>query len=262
MADIIIDGTTIASKSGSTVSLQNINSGSFSSELTIPSGTSRPSSPSIGSVFYNSNIDKNRCEMYVGQDQWIPLWYRYHWMRPEKTSGYSGGTFSADGQVWFSENATKTNYGAVILNRVFPGDFTVIAKWGRDYDGVGMVYRDNASLNDFQSSSSDGHGLYWGNLNTSGFGYNNSPAYGFIGQYPAPISSQGDDAGANIYYFKLERSGNTLTLQYNTDNGSSWTNFNNNHTATITSSNGVICGFGEAHNVEVVPLTLISVSEG
>ena len=29
MADIIIDGTTIASKSGSTVSLQNINSGSF-----------------------------------------------------------------------------------------------------------------------------------------------------------------------------------------------------------------------------------------
>ena len=50
-------------------------------------------------------------------------------MRPEKTSGYSGGTFSADGQVWFSENATKTNYGAVILNRVFPGDFTVIAKW-------------------------------------------------------------------------------------------------------------------------------------
>ena len=125
-----------------------------------------------------------------------------------------------------------------------------------------MVYRDNASLNDFQRSSSDGHGFYWGNLNTSGFGLNNSPANGFIGQYPAPISSQGDDAGANIYYFKLERSGNTLTLQYNTDNGSSWTNFNNNHTATITSSNGVICGFGEAHNVEVVPLTLISVSEG
>ena len=124
MADIIIDGTTIASKSGSTVSLQNINSGSFSSELTIPSGTTRPSNPSVGSIFYNSNIDKNRCEMYVGQDQWIPLWYRYHWMRPEKTSGYSGGTFSADGQVWFSENATKTNYGAVILNRVFPGDFT------------------------------------------------------------------------------------------------------------------------------------------
>ena len=43
MADIIIDGTTIASKSGSNVSLQNINSGSFSSELTIPSGTTRPS---------------------------------------------------------------------------------------------------------------------------------------------------------------------------------------------------------------------------
>ena len=50
MADIIIDGTTIASKSGSTISLQNINSGSFSSELTIPSGTTRPNNPSVGSI--------------------------------------------------------------------------------------------------------------------------------------------------------------------------------------------------------------------
>ena len=254
MADLIIDGTTIASKSGTNVSLQNIN------ELTIPSGTTRPSNPSIGSIFYNSNIDKNRCELYVGQDQWIPLWYRYHWMRPEKSSAYSGGTFSADGQVWFSENATKTAYGAVILNRVFPGDFTVIASWGRDYDGVGMVYRDNASLADFQSSSSDSNGLYWGNLNTSGFGYNNSPAYGFIGQYHAPVTGGGADT-SNVY-FKLQRSGNVLTLQYNSDGGSSWTNFNSNYAATINSSNGVICGFGEASGTEVHPLTLISVSEG
>ena len=259
MADIIIDGTTIASKSGSNISLQNINSASFSSELTIPSGTTRPSNPSVGSIFYNSNIDKNRCELYVGQDQWIPLWYRYHWMRPEKTSGYSGGTFSADGQVWFSENATKANYGAVILNRVFPGDFTVIASWGRDYDGVGMVYRDNASLADFRSDSADGNGLYWGGLTTSGF-RNYTPAYSFIGQYHAPI--QGSGTNTDLYYFKLQRSGNVLTLQYNSDGGSSWTNFSDSYTATISSSNGVICGFGEASATEHEPLTLISVSEG
>lgn len=259
MADIIIDGTTIASKSGSNISLQNINSASFSNELIIPSGTTRPSNPSVGSIFYNSNIDKNRCELYVGQDQWIPLWYRYHWMRPEKTSFYSGGTFSADGQVWFSENATKNNYGAVILNRVFPGDFTVIASWGRDYDGVGMVYRDNASLADFRSDSSDGNGLYWGSLAVSGF-RDYSPAYGFLGQYHAPVTGGGADT--SLVYFKLQRSGNVLTLQYNSDGGSSWTNFNSNYTATINSSNGVICGFGEASNNEHEPLTLISVSEG
>ena len=255
MADIIIDGTTIASKSGSNVSLQNIN------ELTIPSGTTRPSNPSVGSIFYNSNIDKNRCELYVGQDQWIPLWYRYHWMRPEKSSGYSGGLFSADGQVWFSEVATKNNYSAVILNRVFPGDFTVIASWGRDYDGVGMVYRDNASLADFRSDSNDGNGLYWGNLDVSGF-RNYTPAYSFIGQYYAPIHTSSEAQNTTLYYFKLQRSGNVLTLQYNTDGGSSWTNFSTNYTATISSSNGVICGFGEASSNETNPLTLISVSEG
>jgi len=229
-------------------------------DVGISSGTTlnRPSSPVVGQYYYNTTL--NRIEMFVGQSQWMTVHNRYQWIHPI-ASNRNNGIISNDGQRWWCNYQVATSYGAVILNRIFPGDFTVVASWQQDFRGIGMVYKDNASLDDFTGDviGGDQNGPYWGSLAYTGFG-NASPAYSFFGQYYAPITG---DTASTFYYFKWQRSGNTLTLQYSATSATGpWTNFNTYYTATCSTSNEVIIGAGEADSGEIKPLTLISVVEG
>ena len=227
----------------------------------IKSGTTanRPTSPSIGTSYYNTEL--NAVEMYVGQSQWLIVQYRYKWMYPIKTS-WMNGIISPDGQIWWSQRESSKAYGSVILNRVFPGDFEVIVSFQRDYVGAGIVFRDNADLNDFVGDGTDSNGLYFGGLTTSGFS-GATPAYGHAGLYPAPTQS-GTITDDQLYYYKTSRVNNTVSFQYSTTSSSGpWTNFSTvNQTSAIQTSNEVIVGFGEASSTEILPLTLISVTEG
>ena len=252
---ITLGGKTLASHSNDTDKL------SLSGDVGILSGTTsnRPVSPSIGTSYYNTEL--NAVEMYVGQSQWLIVQYRYKWMYPIKTS-WMNGIISPDGQIWWSQRESSKNYGSVILNRVFPGDFEVIVSFQRDYVGAGIVFRDNANLNDFVGDGADPNGLYFGGLTTSGFS-GATPAYGHHGLYPAPTQS-GTITDDQLYYYKTSRVNNTVSFQYSTTSSSGpWTNFSTvNQTSAIQTSNEVIVGFGEASNTEILPLTLISVTEG
>tara|TARA_B100001093_G_scaffold150514_1_gene143269 strand:- start:6591 stop:7403 length:813 start_codon:yes stop_codon:yes gene_type:complete len=232
-----------------------INSTGTISNPVMPSGTTaqRESNPTIGYLRYNTDI--NAVEMYVGQLQWLVVQYRYKWTYP-RDSNINNGIISPDGQKWWGNGQITSAYGGVILNRVFPGDFTAVASWEQDFRGVGMVYRDNASLDDFTGDG--GNGPYWGAIGQSGFSPA-SPSYTALAQYYAPITG---DTATTFYYFKWQRSGNILTLQYSATSATGpWTNFNTSYTATCSTSNEVIIGAGEADSGEIKPLTLISVIE-
>lgn len=171
----------------------------------------------------------------------------------------NAGYLAAGGLVWYSERGTTTNYSSAIWNQVFEGDFTLVAAWQHDYMGCGMVYGPDIALTGFTGYSSDAQGPYFGALNTSGF--SNGYAASFLGQYHAPISGGGGSTSGILYYFKWQRSGNLITLQYsNSSPTGPWIDFNSSPRTTISSTDKVICGIGEASATEIYPLTFISLT--
>ena len=181
------------------------------------------------------------------------------WKKP--TSSNISGVLAQNNLIWKSERDTTNNYGSVIWNEIFEGDFELIASWQHNYMGVGMVYGSNVNLDQFTGYSSDGAGPYFGAIGTTGFA--NGVGYGFFGQYHAPVTGDGANTNNQKYYFKWARSGNTLTLQYSTTSPQGpWTNFNSSSSTTISATDKVICGCGEASNSEAEPLTFISLRTG
>lgn len=174
------------------------------------------------------------------------------WRQP--STYHIRGTLSGTNNTIFSAGS---GYTAVVYNYTFhPGEnFVLIAYWAHNYRGTGFVYGPTVNHEDFNGYSADGYGPYCGALNTSGFpsGY----AATFFGQYHAPIANGG--ASTTGYWFKWERNGNTLTLQYSdVGPGGPWTNFTNSSSTTIASSDAVCIVVGEAGDTEVQPLRLES----
>lgn len=175
------------------------------------------------------------------------------------STNFADGTLTNNNQTWFPEVNSVRGYSGAILDKVFYGDFTVIASWQHNYMGIGMVYKGTPSTADFIGTSSDGGGLYWATVSQSGFG--TGAGYSFLGQYHAPISANGGTSNRKKTYFKWQRVTNTLTLQYSYKGASGpWTNFSDNYTATASTGDGVIIGMGEADEVEWDPFRLISVN--
>ena len=171
----------------------------------------------------------------------------------------NAGLLSANGLVWYSERGTTTGYSSAIWNQAFEGDFTLVASWQHDYMGIGMVYGPSVSTTGFTGYSSDATGPYFGALNTSGF--SNGYSASFLGQYHAPISGSGSSTSGILHYFKWQRSGNLITIQYsNSGPTGPWTDINSSPRTTISSTDKVICGIGEAGGTEVYPLTFISLT--
>ena len=171
----------------------------------------------------------------------------------------NAGYLAANGLVWWSQQGTITGYSAAIWNQVFEGDFTLVASWQHDYIGVGMVYGPSVSTTGFTGYSSDATGPYFGALNTSGF--SNGYSASFFGQYHAPVSGGGGGTSNQLYYFKWQRSGNLITLQYSLSGPTGpWTDIDVSPRTTISSTDKVICGIGEASGTEIYPLTFISLT--
>ena len=171
----------------------------------------------------------------------------------------NAGFLSANGLVWYSERGTITGYSSAIWNQVFEGDFTLVAAWQHDYIGFGMVYGPSVSTLGFTGYSADATGPYFGALVTSGF--SNGYSASFLGQYHAPISGGGSGTSNQLYYFKWQRSGNLITLQYSLSGPTGpWTDIDVSPRTTIASTDKVICGIGEASATETYPLTFISLT--
>jgi hypothetical protein len=174
------------------------------------------------------------------------------WRQP--STYHIRGTLSGTNSTIFSSGS---GYTTVVYDYTFAAgeDFIIIAYWAHNYRGTGFVYGPTVNHTDFNGYSADGYGPYAGALNTSGFpnGYSAT----FFGQYHAPIGSGG--AATTGYWFKWQRSGNTLTLQYATDGpGGPWTNFTNSSSTTIASTDAVCIVVGEAGDTEVQPLRIES----
>ena len=174
------------------------------------------------------------------------------WRQP--STFHIRGTLSGTNSTIFSSGS---GYTTVVYDYTFAAseDFIIIAYWAHNYRGTGFVYGPTVNHTDFNGYSADGNGPYAGALNTSGFpnGYSAT----FFGQYHAPIGSGG--AATTGYWFKWQRSGNTLTLQYATDGpGGPWTNFTNSSSTTIASTDAVCIVVGEAGDTEVQPLRIES----
>ena len=171
----------------------------------------------------------------------------------------NAGYLAANGLVWYSERGTITGYSSAIWNQVFEGDFTLVASWQHDYIGFGMVYGPSVSTLGFTGYSSDAVGPYFGALVTSGF--SNGYSASFLGQYHAPINGGGGNTSNQLYYFKWQRSGNLITLQYSLSGPTGpWTDIDVSPRTTISSADKVICGIGEASSTEIHPLTFISLT--
>jgi len=172
------------------------------------------------------------------------------------------GTLSNSNQTWASEQGTILNfYSSAVLAYTFAAgeDFDVVAYWGHDYRGVGMVYGTNVSHNDFGTYSVDSYGPYFGALSTTGFASNYATTNGaeFYGQYHSPVPGYG--SYTTPYYFRWNRTGNTLSLTYRESLVSgSWQNIL--APITIASNQKVVIGLGEAYYTETAPLQLISFS--
>jgi hypothetical protein len=172
------------------------------------------------------------------------------WRQP--STYHIRGTLSGTNNTVFSSGS---GYTAVVYDYTFaPGEeFIIIAYWAHNYRGTGFVYGPNVNHTDFNGYSADGYGPYCGALNTSGFpnGYSAT----FFGQYHAPLASGG--AATTGYWFKWQRSSNTLTLQYSEAGPSGpWTNFNSSASTTIASTDAVCIVVGEAGDTQVQPLRL------
>ena len=228
--------------------------------IILPVGTTaqRPTAAN-GLIRYNTNAQS--LETYVANN-WVNVQTSanngYGWRRPS-TFNISGVLTDGD-RTWYSEINTTNNYSAVVLNHVFTGNFTVVASWQRDYIGAGMMYKNGATLLDFNGYSVDSFGPYFGGASVSGFSQGTYNSYSHLGLYPAPLGG-GFTAGTK-YFIKWQRSGNTLTMQYSTSGPwGGWSNFSSGASATCSSGDSVIVGAGEASTTENDPLRLLYVIE-
>jgi len=160
--------------------------------------------------------------------------------------------------IWNKDQPSGPGYANVAWNQTFTGDFCLVASYQHNYIGVGFMYGANVALTDFTGYSSDVTGPYAGGQTVCGFpnGYSGT----FFGQYHAPLIAGGASTQTTLYYFKWQRTGNVLTLQYATASTGPWTNFNTNYTTTCTTGDKVICVIGAAASTQVQPLTFVSVS--
>ena len=169
------------------------------------------------------------------------------------------GTMSNANLVWSSEQGTKTGYSATCWNEAFVGDFTLVCFWRHDYIGMGVLYGSDISVDGFTGYSNDASGPYAGAMATSGFsnGYQGT----YYGQYHAPITGSGGSTPYPGYWFKWQRSGNLVTMQYSTTSGyGPWIDNNSANRVGINSADKVICVIGEASGTEYYPLTFVSLT--
>jgi hypothetical protein len=169
------------------------------------------------------------------------------------------GTFSNANLVWSTEQGTRTGYSSTCWNEAFVGDFTLVCFWRHDYIGMGVQYGPDVFVEGFTGYSADATGPYGGSSNTSGFasGYQGT----YYGQYHAPITGQGASTPYPGYWFKWQRAGNLVTMQYSTTSGyGPWTNNNSANAVTVSSNDRVICVIGEASGTEYYPLTFVSLT--
>ena len=215
--------------------------------------------PTAASGLFRYNVDLQSLETYIASN-WVSVQTTannsYGWRRP---STFNIGGILADGdRTWYSEINTANSYSSVVLNHVFVGNFTVVASWQRDYMGMGMLYKSGATLLDFNGYSADGNGPYFGGASVSGMSIGTYNSYSYLGYYAAPTGGGG--TSGTKYFFKWQRSGNALTMQYNTTGPyAAWTNFSSGASATCSSGDYVIIGAGEASGTENDPLRLIYV---
>jgi len=228
--------------------------------IILPVGTTgqRPTAAN-GLIRYNTNAQS--LETYVANN-WVNVQTSanngYGWRRPSTIN--IGGVLADGDRTWYSEINIANSYGAVVLNHVFTGNFTVVASWQRNFMGIGMMYKSGATLLDFDGYSLDPTGPYFGGTSVSGFSVGTYNSYSYLGRYPAPLGS-GEIAGTK-YFFKWQRSGNSLTMQYSTTGPwGAWTNFGAGASATCSSGDSVIVGAGEASGTENDPLRLLYVIE-
>jgi hypothetical protein len=169
------------------------------------------------------------------------------------------GTMSNANLVWSTEQGTKTGYSATCWNEAFVGDFTLVCFWRHDYIGMAVQYGPNIAVDGFTGYSADATGPYGGSSTTSGFanGYQGT----YFGQYHAPITGSGGSTPYPGYWFKWQRAGNLVTMQYSTTSGyGPWTNNNSANAVTVSSTDKVICVIGEASGTEYYPLTFVSLT--
>jgi hypothetical protein len=226
--------------------------------ILLPVGTTAQR-PTVANGLVRYNTDLQSLEAYI-TNNWVSLQTSanngYGWRRPSTIN--IGGVLADGDRTWYSEINTANPYGAVVLNHIFTGNFTVVASWQRDYMGIGMIYKSGATLLDFNGYSVDPTGPYFGGAGTSGFSVGTYNSYNYLGRYPAP-NGTGELAGTK-YFFKWQRSGNSLTMQYSTTGPwGGWTNFGAGASATCSSGDSVIVGAGEASGTENDPLRLLYV---
>ncbi|MFA5795455.1 MAG: DUF2341 domain-containing protein [Candidatus Brocadiia bacterium] len=160
------------------------------------------------------------------------------------------GALSNGNRTW----STGPNYSSVVLDKTFSNRyFEMVTYWAHDYRGCGMIYGPSVNHADWTGWSNDSSGPYWGALNTSGFssGYSGT----FFGQYHAPIAGGG--AATTAYWFRQRRLDDTLTLQYSTISATGpWINFTTSYRQSITVTDKVAVGMGEASSNQVAPLNV------
>jgi len=165
----------------------------------------------------------------------------------DATTGFRGsvGTFSNGNRTWSAGN-TSSYYG-VALDKTFDAGqaFELVTYWQENYRGTGMVYGPSVAATGFGG----GNNAYWSALGTSGFSSGT-----FMGQYHAPIS--GDGGNMTAYWFRHSRVGNTLYLEYSSESSQGrWSSIV--APVTISASDKVVVGLGEAGSSETTPLQIV-----
>lgn len=187
---------------------------------------------------------------------------RFNKGRQQTLAGWryvGNGTMSNANLVWSTEQGTRTGYSATCWNQEFVGDFTLVAFWRHDYIGMGVWYGPNSYVDGFTGYSADAVGPYGGGTTTSGFASGYTGTY--YGQYHAPITGSGGSTPYPGYWFKWQRLGNVVTMQYSTISGyGPWTDNNSANRVVVNAADKVICVIGEASGTEYYPLTFVSLT--
>ena len=250
-------GTSVSSLNSNMSSIQNVIK---SDRISVRTGTADPSNPVDGDMYLNTST--YQLKVYTN-GKWgeinVAPEATFEWKLPTNPS-YVSGTLSNNNTVFTAESNITRSYSGVCVNWVFESDFEVIASWQHDYIGAGIAYGPNASLSDFTGeSTSDSAGNYWGSIGVTGL--NPTGNYSYHGQYHAPITGQGGSTSGTKQYFRMSRSGNTLSAEYSTTSASGpWSYFNSISTVNINSTDKCIVGFGEASGTENDPLRLLSIT--
>ncbi|TNF36354.1 MAG: hypothetical protein EP329_05315, partial [Deltaproteobacteria bacterium] len=180
----------------------------------------------------------------------VPGWYEMP---------LTGGGVLYDGvapnTVWASEADVQRGYEAVVLARDFTGDFELIASWGHDYPGFGIVHGPAVSYLDVTGWSGDPNGPYWGALSTTGFpsGY----AGTYLGQYL--YGEKGTNTA--VWWHRWVRTGDTVSISYSSTSAAGpWTEVGGSP-FTVPATDVVVVGIGEASNGESAPLRIVYYAE-